>query len=248
MTDLPFRILGEPAQNGLLIVSDHASNRIPPDIDLGIDPDHMLRHIAWDIGVAEVAELIVDNYLCAAILGNVSRLVTDLNRYPDEIDVIPAQSDGLVIPGNCLDRTARNARIDKYYTPYHDQLSAILRDYRPALILSIHSFTPRLMSQPAEERPWEVGVLYNDIETPSKHAIRYLDSVGIKVGDQLPYSGKILNATMNRHAEGNSIPYIGVELRQDEVDHRTGQVRFARILTEMCHNVSEKLGLGLQKP
>jgi len=248
MTDTPYRILGVPVPNGLLIVGDHASNRIPPDIDLGIAPDQMLRHIAWDIGVADVAEHIVNDYRCAAILGNVSRLVTDLNRYPDESDVIPGQSDGLFIPGNCLDGEARAARIGRYYTPYHDRLSSILQDQRPALILSIHSFTPRLSSRPDEQRPWEVGILYNDFEIPSKLAIRFLDEAGIKVGDQLPYSGKALNATMNRHAEANSIPYIGIELRQNEVEHSAGQVRFARILTEMCHYVSEKLGLGLQRP
>ena len=37
------------------------------------------------------------------------------------------------------------------------------------------------------------------------------------VGDQLPYSGKLLNATMNRHAESNGIPYVGIEMRQDLV-------------------------------
>lgn len=248
MTPLPFRILGQPEHNGLLIIGDHASNRVPTDVDLGIADPELDRHIAWDIGVAEVAELIVSQYGCAAFLGNVSRLVTDLNRYPSDADVVPRQSDGLVIPGNNLSPEQKEERIRRYFVPYHDRLTALLLDQRPALILSLHSFTPSLASRPKEQRPWEIGVLYNEAEAPSKHAIEFLDAAGICVGDQLPYSGKVLNATMNRHAEANDIPYVGVEMRQNEVDHRAGQERFARILTEMCHYVSEKLGLGLQKP
>ncbi|WP_373475110.1 N-formylglutamate amidohydrolase [Sphingorhabdus sp.] len=248
MTELPYRILGRPFRNGLLIVSDHASNHVPAGIDLGVDPKQLERHIAWDIGVAEVAEKIVADYPSAAILGNVSRLVVDLNRYPDEPDVIPVQSDGLFIPGNQLDLMGRMDRIARHFKPYHDMLDALIKDHRPALILSLHSFTPQLASRPDEQRPWELGLLYNEKEAPSKCAISFLDAAGINVGDQLPYSGKILNATMNRHAEGNEIPYVGIELRQDRVLENEGQERFARILTEMCHFVSEKLGLGLQKP
>ena len=247
VTDIPYRILGTPCRDGLLIVSDHASNHVPADIDLGLEPEQLERHIAWDIGVAAVAEKIVSNCLSAAILGNVSRLVVDLNRYPDEPDVIPVQSDGLLIPGNQLDLNERMDRIARHFTPYHDTLDALIKDHRPALILSLHSFTPQLASRPDEQRPWELGVLYNEQEAPSKCAISFLESAGIYVGDQLPYSGKILNATMNRHAEGNDIPYVGIELRQDRVSENEGQERFARILTEMCHFVSEKLGLGLQK-
>ncbi len=248
MSELPFRILGQPERNRLLIIGDHASNHVPHDVDLGIATPELRRHIAWDIGVAEVAELVVSHYPCAAFLGNVSRLVTDLNRYPTDTDVVPAQSDGLVIPGNDLSPEKRDERIWRHFTPYHDRLSSILQEQRPALILSLHSFTPSLASRPEELRPWEVGVLYNETELPSKHAIAFLEAAGICVGDQLPYSGKVLNATMNRHAEANGIPYIGIELRQNEVDHPSGQERFARVLIEMCHYVSEKLGLGLQKP
>jgi predicted N-formylglutamate amidohydrolase len=90
-----------------------------------------------------------------------------------------------------------------------------------------------------------VGVLYNDQETASKLAIPFLEDAGLLVGDQMPYSGKHLNATMNRHAEANNIPYIGIEMRQDLASEPTGQARFARILSNMCHFVSEQLGIPI---
>jgi predicted N-formylglutamate amidohydrolase len=49
---------------------------------------------------------------------------------------------------------------------------------------------------------------------------------------------------MNRHAEANNIPYIGIEMRQNLSSAPAGQARFARILSNMCHFVSEQLGLS----
>lgn len=241
MMERPYRILGDPATADILIIGDHASNRIPEKLDLGLPRDALEEHVAWDIGVAAVAARIVHQPRFAAFLGNYSRLVVDLNRYADEDAVIPVQSDGYEIAGNHLDETARAERIATYYQPYHDRLTQILHDHRPALILSLHSFTPQLKSADVD-RPWEISVLYNSQERPSKLAIGYLETLGLNVGDQLPYSGKLLNATMNRHAEASNIPYVGIEMRQDLVADAYGQERFAHILTNMCHFVSERLG------
>ena len=49
-----FRLIGTPRFGGILVVSDHASNHVPADIELGIDPALLDQHIAIDIGVAEV--------------------------------------------------------------------------------------------------------------------------------------------------------------------------------------------------
>lgn len=244
MNDDPFRILGEPKRGGFLIIGDHASNAVPDDVTLGLEADYLDAHIAWDIGVAPVAQILTQDALFAAYLGKYSRLVVDLNREEDEAAAIPNESDGLGIPGNNLDHQQRTDRITRYHRPYHDRLERLLHDCRPALILSLHSFTPALKTRPDEARPWEVGVLYNAQEAASKCAIPFLEGAGLNVGDQLPYSGKLLNATMNRHAEANDIPYIGIEMRQDFVSDAAGQARFAHILSEMCHFVSEQLGFS----
>src|SRR3546814_9145245 len=54
---------------------------------------------------------------------------------------------------------------------------------------------------PDEHRPWQVGVLYNQDDRGARFTIPLLEAEGLNVGDQEPYSGKLLNATMNRHAE-----------------------------------------------
>lgn len=241
MNEPSYRILGNPEFSRILIIGDHASNKVPAHIELGLPANALEEHIAWDIGVAAVAELLTEQPSFAAFLGNHSRLVVDLNRYEDEEAVIPLHSDGIEISGNHLGPTERVQRLDTYYRPYHARLTQILKDYRPALILSLHSFTPELKSA-VVDRPWEISVLYNEQERPSKIAIPYLESLGLNVGDQLPYSGKLLNATMNRHAEANDIPYVGIEMRQDLVADPDGQKRFAKILADMCHFISEELG------
>lgn len=237
-----WRLLGTPRFGGILVVSDHASNRVPEDIDLGIDPALLSQHIAVDIGVAEVGALMVQRAGIAAFQGNVSRLVCDFNRDEHVPAVVPIASDGHAIPGNALDQAGHEARLERLYRPYHAALAALLDECPPALILSLHSFTPQLSSHPEEARPWQVGVLYNQDERAARLAIPMLEAEGLNVGDQEPYSGVLLNRTMNRHAEADGRPYLGIEIRQDQIADPAGQARWAELMARICNEVALKLG------
>ena len=221
----------------LLIIADHASAHVPDDIELGIDPALLRAHVAIDIGVAEVSRLLTAQLGCSAILGGISRLVIDLNREEDAAGLLPVMSDGHAIPGN---RDADlGGRMRRFHHPYHQQVAALLDAMTSPFILSVHSFTPQLASKPDELRPWDIGILYNQDDRAARIAIPLLEAAGLKVGDQLPYSGQLLNATMNRHAEANGIPYLGIEMRQDLVGDDAGQRRFAGILAPIvleCRN------------
>ncbi len=220
--------LGTPVASGVLLIGDHASNYVPADIDLGIDNAMLDQHIAWDIGVAAVAErLVASRAVDAAILGGISRLVVDCNRNEHAPGIIPIASDGHAIPGNALSHDEHLARLERFYFPYHAHIAATLAVTCPTMILSLHSFTPALASHPDEARPWHVGILYNDDERLARIAIPAFAARGLTVGDQLPYSGKLLNHTMNIHAEANAIPYLGVEMRQDGVADAAGQAAMA---------------------
>ncbi len=234
-----WRQLGTPRAGGVLLIGDHASNHVPDDIDLGIDAALLINHIAIDIGVAEVAALLVEGgAVDAAILGGVSRLVVDCNREEDAPGVLPIASDGHAVPGNALDDAAREVRLARFFRPYHAHIAATIATHRPAMVLSLHSFTPMLASHPEQARPWHVGVLYNEDDRLVAAAIAALTEEGLDVGDQQPYSGKALNATMNRHAEANAIPYVGIEMRQDLVGDAAGQAAFAEKLARMCKKVT----------
>lgn len=236
-----FRLLGTPRFGGILVVSDHASNQVPADIDLRIDRALLDQHIAIDIGVAEVGALMAERPGIAAFQGGVSRLVCDFNREEHAPAVIPIASDGHAIPGNALDHAGHEARLVRFFRPYHAALAALLDDKPPALILSLHSFTPQLATSD-QPRPWQVGVLYNRDDRAARIAIPLLAAEGLVVGDQEPYSGQLLNATMNRHAEAEGRPYLGIEIRQDQIADAAGQQFWAGLLGRICNEVALKLG------
>lgn len=241
MTHDAYRLIGTPRFGGILVVSDHASNRVPDDMDLGIAPALLRQHIAVDIGVGAIGAAMAARPGVAAFQGNVSRLVCDFNRDEHAPAVIPIASDGHAIPGNALDHAGHEARLDRFFRPYHAALSALLDAAPPALILSLHSFTPRLASSD-EPRPWHVGVLYNHDDRAARIAIPLLAAEGLCVGDQQPYSGRLLNATMNRHAEADGRPYLGIEIRQDLIGDAAGQAEWAARLTRICNEVALMVG------
>src|ERR1700691_3103485 len=86
---------------GALIVCDHASNAIPPDYGtLGLPREALERHIAYDIGAAEVTRTLAGMLGAPAVLSTFSRLVIDPNRGLDDPTLVMRYSDGAIVPGN----------------------------------------------------------------------------------------------------------------------------------------------------
>ena len=233
-----FRQLGTPAPGGIVCTADHASNHVPADIPLGIPAPLLHEHIAVDIGTAAIAKRLAQDHAIPAHIAAVSRLVCDLNREETAPGLVPEASDGHPIPGNI--GADREARLKRFHRPYHTALADWLEAARPGLILSLHSFTPRLASRD-EPRPWEIGVLYNTDDRAARIAIPLLAAEGLNVGDNLPYSGRDLNYTMNRHAEVPGRPYLGVELRQDLVQTPADHTRWASLLAKIAQRVASAL-------
>jgi predicted N-formylglutamate amidohydrolase len=230
-----WRHIGPARSGGIVLVADHASNFVPPGIDLGIDPALLYDHIAIDIGVKAVAERMARDSGIPAHLATVSRLVCDLHREEDNPAVVPESSDGHAIPGNV--GADVEERLRRFHRPYHAALADWLDRAQPALTISLHSFTPALKSTPVP-RPWEVALLYNQDDRAARHAIRLFTEAGLTVGDNEPYSGTQLNATMNRHAEAHGRPYLAIEVRQDQIDTEAGQARWAALIADVARRVA----------
>jgi predicted N-formylglutamate amidohydrolase len=234
----PFRQLGTPTPGGIVCTADHASNHVPEDITLGIPAHLMDEHIAIDIGTEAIAERLAGDHAIPAHIAAVSRLVCDLNREETAPGLVPEASDGHPIPGNI--GADREARLARFHRPYHTALKQWLAAAEPALILSLHSFTPRLATSDAA-RPWHVGVLYNADDRAARIAIPLLAAEGLNVGDNLPYSGRDLNYTMNRHAEAHGRPYLGIEIRQDLARTPADHARWAALLADISQRVASAL-------
>lgn len=237
---LPFRQIGQfdpgdPLAPRVVCVADHASNAVPPDTSLGVAPHLMDKHIAVDIGVEGVVRRLADHHGFPAHVATLSRLVIDLHREEDHPHLVPESSDGHLIPGNIGADVQR--RIEQFHRPYHEALAAWLERHEPELILSVHSFTPQLEAK-AEPRPWDVSLLYNEDDRAARHAIRFLSELGFTVGENEPYAGAELNATMNRHAEAHGRPYCFLEIRQDLIATRADQARWAATIADVAGRVA----------
>ena len=230
----PYRQVGDVKRGGLVLVADHASNFVPDDIELGIAPELLQQHIALDIGVEGIADRISRRHGVPAHIACISRLVCDLHREEDHPGVVPTESDGHLIPGNI--GADVEARLDRFHRPYHAALEAWLDERQPDLIVSLHSFTPKLATSD-EERPWEVALLYNQDDRAARHAIRLFGEQALAVGDNEPYSGKDLNATMNRHAEAKGRHYTALEIRQDLIATKADQARWAAMIADVAGRV-----------
>ncbi|WP_225871483.1 N-formylglutamate amidohydrolase [Qipengyuania atrilutea] len=228
---MPYRQVGEPRKGGIIACADHASNFVPDDIELGVPDEAMEQHIAIDLGVEGVVERLARFHDIPAHIAAISRLVVDLHRDEDDPAVMPMSSDGITIPGNIGGNL--ESRLERFHYPYHQALDSWIEAAQPSLILAVHSFTPALHST-GEQRPWEVGLLYNNDDRAAQHAIRLFREKGLTVGDNEPYSGKQLNATMDRHAESRGIPYLTIEIRQDEIATRAQQSRWADLIADVA--------------
>lgn len=220
----------------LLLLADHAGNRIPPELgDLGLSPLVLQRHIAFDIGAAEVTRELAVRLGATAILSHCSRLVADPNRRPDTPTCIPEVSDATVIPGNVgLDATERRRRINTYHLPYHRAVARaaarIRRRGTVPVVIAIHSFTPRLDGGPL--RPWQIGVLHRQdrrLADPVLAALRA--RADLAVGDNEPYSGELeFGYTVELHAQRARLPHVMLEIRQDEIATVEGAEHYAAII------------------
>ncbi len=246
--ELPYEWHNQAAQAPVLILCDHASNRVPFEVNggtLGLPETDMNRHIAYDVGAAGVVRHLSDMLNAPAVLSRFSRLVIDPNRGEDDPTLIMKLYDGSIIAGNrAVDGSERQRRLDAYYRPYHHEItehidSRVADGSVPALV-SIHSFTPRLNGRP--KRPWHVGVLWDKDGRIAEPLIRYFRSdPDVVVGDNEPYSGELTHDTLNRHGTQRNLPHVLVELRHDLIDSESGQFEWAERLAAALWTVLDNL-------
>ena len=237
----PFeRVDGNPAA-GMLVVCDHAHNRLPPGYgDLGLPAGEFRRHIAYDPGAAAVACGLASRLGVPAVLSTFSRLLIDANRGEDDPTLIMRLSDGAVVPGNsAVDGEERTRRIARFHAPYHAAINAAIEEAlgvgRPPVIISIHSFTPVWRGR---ARPWHAGVLWDSDPRIAEPLITALRAEGdLAVGDNEPYSGALANDCMYRHGSARGLAHALVEIRQDLIGEPAGAAawadRLARIVSAL---------------
>lgn len=231
---------------GLVIICDHASNTIPPELEnLGLSSADLERHIAWDIGAARVAALLATRFQAPAIFCGVSRLVIDNNRNPGDAAAIPLEVDKTPIPGNAhLTVWQRAERMSRWFVPYHNaieaMMTAVLATARDPVLLSVHSMTAELNGQ---VRTWPVALSSHEDKRLSKPMLTALRKrVGFLVGDNEPYAlDPAEDYSVPVHAMRRGLRHLQVEFRQDLVAGDQGAAKWATVFGDA---LAEVLQLG----
>lgn len=243
---VPFEVFNAAGKSPFLLIGDHAGAAVPRILgNLGVAPSEMDRHIAIDIGVREMGKALA-RLLDAPFVHQVySRLVIDCNRAPARDDAVPIVSDGTCISRNeNLTDAARTARIEAIHTPYHRAIAALIDARaaadRPTILLSLHSFTPRI---DGIDRHWDVGILHWLGNTAFAHALRdaLTENDDIIVGDNVPYCMDETDYTVPFHAFGRGIGYAEIEVRQDLIGDPDGRHSWAVRLSQAARRASTQL-------
>lgn len=243
MPVMPFEIYNENAAvtSGYLVICDHASHALPDGYGtLGLAKSEFVRHIAYDIGAAEVARGLADALSCRAVLARYSRLLIDLNRGADDPTLVMKLSDGAIIPANrdvdaFRDTAEFERRMNAFYQPYHEAIASQLRQAQSAgsvpCILSIHSFTPTWRGQ---ARIWHGGILWDrDDRLPAPLLAALREEPGLIIGDNEPYTGALKNDCLYKHGTLNGLPHVLIEIRQDLISDARGQAEWVARLARL---------------
>lgn len=216
-----YNIHNSQATSACLLTCEHASNYIPEHYNhLGLNPNLLNEHIAWDLGAESLTKYLADQLSCVAVLCQYSRLLIDCNRPLEANSSILTISEHHYIPGNDkISPFEKSLRIKHIFEPFHQsvaqQVSRLKKLHHEFPLIGIHSFTPTFKNQ---QRHWQFSVMWKD-ETPfvnkiihhfKQHPLHHV------IGFNEPYSAKEIPAyTTEQHADKNHLPNVIFEVRQD---------------------------------
>lgn len=241
----PVVVEGEESSSPFLLICEHAGNRIPAALgDMGLSPEDLQRHIAWDPGAEPMARAAAETLDATLVIQPYSRLVIDCNRPPRSGESIWTVSESTVIPGNeGLTNEQAMARVEEVFEPFHRRIAELLdaRDKagRETIVVTIHSFTPVYNGF---ARPWHAGAQYN--RNPEfSHLVNaaLAEDEALCVGDNQPYPvNDDTHYTIPVHGEKRGVPHCMIEVRQDLLTTAADQAAWGRRLAEILAKVREQ--------
>lgn len=244
----PVAVENPEALSPFLLVCEHASRRLPEKMGtLGLSPDALSSHIAWDPGALAVSKLLVKNLDAALVYQRFSRLVYDCNRPPEAEGAMPSVSEVFEVPGNAaISAAERRARTDALYVPFRDELvdfiAARKANGRPPVLVTMHSFTPVYHGR---QRDVEVGILHDTdkrlaaamlavAEKTKRYDVRRNEPYG-------PADG--VTHTLIEHGVKNGLLNVMIEIRNDLIQDEAGQKVMAGYLTGLLGESLQALSL-----
>ncbi len=240
-------VVNRDAAGSVLLVCEHASNRLPLSLGtLGLPQEALMAHIAWDPGALPVAVRMAENLNATLVHQNFSRLAYDCNRPPEAADSVPAKSEVFEIPGNAgLTEAQRQQRVAEIYAPFKETLDAVIRqrkaEGRQTLLVTIHSFTPVYNGVP---RSVEIGIL-NDVDCRLADGMLATGKAGsFDIRRNEPYGPEDgVTHTLKVHGLANGLPNVMIEIRNDLIADAASQIRIADYLTGVLAQSLAEIGV-----
>lgn len=239
----PVAVVNPAATGDVLLICEHASRILPRKLGtLGLSPDALESHIAWDPGALAVSERLSALLDATLVFQRFSRLAYDCNRPPEAPGAMPEVSEVYAIEGNRnLSQPERDARTHALYLPFHKAISDILDQRRAAgretVIVTMHSFTPVYMGK---ARSVEIGILHDadsriadamlEAGRGAKHDIRRNEPYG-------PADG--VTHTLIKHGLARGLKNVMIEVRNDLIRDEDGQRVMADLLAALLGKALE---------
>lgn len=232
----PVAVENAGGRSAVVLVCEHASLRLPEAVGtLGLSDDALSSHIAWDPGALAVSRLMSKSLDAMLIYQRFSRLVYDCNRPPESPAAMRDVSEVFRIPGNeNLSEQEKLARTQALYFPFQnrirDEIEARATRGQPAVLVTVHSFTPVYFGKPREV---EIGILHDaDSRLADRMLAAATDTSLYRVERNEPYGpADGVTHTLELHALPNGLLNVMIEVRNDLIEDEVGQGVVADFLT-----------------
>jgi predicted N-formylglutamate amidohydrolase len=201
-----------------LLTCEHASNAVPSEYRSLFrgQRDVLSTHRGYDIGARDLAAVFEQTLHTPVHLGEVSRLLVELNRSIGHPQLFSEFTRGL--------GDVEQAKIlDRFYHPYRraiqSKIAASVRRQQRVIHLSLHTFTPSLNG---EVRSADVGLLYDPRRSQEQKLCaewqRRIRSAApqLRVRRNYPYLGKSDGFTTSLRRAFPASLYVGIELEMNQ--------------------------------
>ncbi|MFC5585129.1 N-formylglutamate amidohydrolase [Nitratireductor kimnyeongensis] len=246
----PFQIERADGRSPVILVCEHASCTIPASLStLGVKPDTLTSHAAWDIGALATARKLSALLDAPLIHQRFSRLVYDCNRPPDAADSIPERSEVHAIPGNRdLPDAARQQRVAEIYEPFRqalaDLIAARTAPARQTVIVTIHSYTRVYFGV---ERHRAIGLLHDRDRRLADAMLALAEENGISnTMRNYPYGPDDgVTHTLRLHAVQHGLLNVMIEYCSDLIDTDQGQDEWAKRTARLLETALQRFHIDL---
>jgi N-formylglutamate deformylase len=244
-----------PEKYPILVTIPHCSTFVPAELRrLMTLRDSQIRKMC-DPFTDEIFDVPRANVIKARI----SRLVTDLNRAPDDIESEAKLSkQGVVvsidIDGNPVYKSPPSMemimdRVTKYHDTFHDKIDELERNVKFLIDgHSMRSVGPSTRSDAGKERA-EIALGNRDYTTCSRHMtnkiMRFFEERGFKVAINDPYKGAYL---IGSHCSRKGLPGIQIEINEklfmNEKTRRPYKRKIQelrKIMASLCKEIAEEI-------